>query len=94
MKVALLLIFALVIVGIASAETIQVNVSEKSLVIAGDTPNFYGIVKTNTSAFYVTESSTSLSKTLTKLNSIPISINASGNWTKASIDVIGGIISG
>lgn len=92
MKVGLLLIMMVLLVGLAAAESIQVNVSEKSLVVAGDTPNFYGIVKSNTSEYYVTGFPTNLQKTLEILNKIDISSNSSGTWTTATIEQTGGII--
>lgn len=82
-KLLLILVALFMIVGISSATVI--NATSKELVIAGETPNFYGIIITNTSDVYVTGYPTNLPKTLDILNEIDL-------LTSETITEIDGII--
>lgn len=77
MKLMLLAVAMVLLVSVSSATVI--NATSKELVIAGETPNFYGVVTTNTSDVYVTGYPTSLQKTLDVLNQVEL--NVSANYT-------------
>jgi len=77
MKLMLLLVAMALLVSVSSAT--MINATEKTIVIAGETPNFYGVVTTNTSDIYVTGYPTSLQKTLEVLNQIDLNVYA--NYT-------------
>jgi hypothetical protein len=86
-KVVLLVLVALLLtIGIASAATVQVNVTAKELVF--DDGKFYGVITTNetTIGTYVTGEPASLGKTLSLMNQMKIGIN--------NVTASNGIISG
>jgi len=70
-------LFALAIALLMLVTAVSANVTQKELVISGETPNFYGVFTTNESEIYVTGYPTSLQKTLNILNSIDIGGNFS-----------------
>lgn len=83
MKLMLLLVAMVLLVSVSSATVI--NATEKELVISGETPNFYGVVTTNTSDVYVTGYPTSLAETLRVMNAIDLN-------TLSTVTEVGGIL--
>jgi len=70
--IATIVILLLVVGAVA---TTSVNISAKELVIAGDTPNFYGVLTVANSTDVYLISSSSAKTTLTLFNKINIGIN-------------------
>lgn len=75
-KYVLVVLALLLLIGVATAETVSINVTAKELVI--DDGKFYGILTTNETTVntFVTGESGSLGKTLNLLNQIEIGVNS------------------
>lgn len=83
MKLMLLAVAMVLLVSVSSATVI--NATSKEIVIAGETPNIYGIIKTNTSDYYVTGYPTSVAQTLEIMNAIDLN-------TPTTVTEVGGIL--
>ena len=74
-KYVLVVLAVLLLVGVAVADTVSINVTSKQLVF--DDGKFYGVLTTNNTTIntFVTGESASLGKTLNLLNQVKIGVN-------------------
>jgi len=89
--VVLILLIALILAvgAVSAANTTVLNVTEKTLTITqGSVPNFFGVIKTNTTSIYVTGEQSSLSKTLALLNGIELGANNTVTETSGIISAV------